>query len=68
MNKRHFVKGRKKERMLIQYKNHNGGINNLVVVESEGITTTSLKDRVTAIKNHKRKLLRIKSKQTLRAN
>ena len=42
--------------MFIWYENYNGGINNLVVVKSHGIITTSLKDKTTAIKNHRRKL------------
>ncbi len=42
--------------MFISYQNYKGGINNLVVVESDGIVTTSLKDKETAIRNHKKKL------------
>lgn len=53
--------------MLISYQNVNGGVNNLDVVESEGIATTSVKGKATAVKNHKRKLLRLKSKQNKRS-
>lgn len=49
--------------MYISYRNHHGGINNLVVVESSGVVTTSLKDKETAIRTHKRKLKRIQAKQ-----
>ena len=49
--------------MYISYKNYQGGINNLVVVESNGVVTTSIKDTKTAIRTHKRKLKRLKAKQ-----
>lgn len=49
--------------MNISYKNYQGGNNNLVVVESGGVVTTSLKDKNTAIRTHKRKLKRLKAKQ-----
>lgn len=42
--------------MYISYKNYQGGIDNLVVVESNGVVTTSIKDTKTAIRTHKRKL------------
>ena len=46
--------------MFIHYQHYKGGTYNLVVVESEGIVTTSLKDKETAIRNHKRKLRNLK--------
>lgn len=49
--------------MNISYKNYQGGNNNVVVVESDGVVTTSLKDKETAIRTHKRKLKRLKAKQ-----
>jgi hypothetical protein len=49
--------------MYISYKNYQGGINNLVVVESNGVVTTSIKDTETAIRTHKRKLKLLKAKQ-----
>jgi hypothetical protein len=49
--------------LYISYGNYQGGINNLVVVESNGVVTTSLKDKETAIRTHKRKLKRLKAKQ-----
>ncbi|NYE06976.1 hypothetical protein F4694_003761 [Bacillus niacini] len=49
--------------MYISYKNYQGGIDNLVVVESNGVVTTSIKDTKTAIRTHKRKLKRLKAKQ-----
>ncbi|BDR74325.1 hypothetical protein K144316041_p21640 (plasmid) [Clostridium tetani] len=42
--------------MLKWYENYNGGINNLAVVKSNNIVTTSLKGMDTAVKNHKRKM------------
>jgi hypothetical protein len=45
--------------MFISYQNYKGGINNLVVVESDGVVTTSLKNKETAIRNHKRKLSKL---------
>jgi hypothetical protein len=49
--------------LLISYRNYQGGNNNLVVVESYGVITTSLKDKQTAIRTHKRKIKRLKAKQ-----
>ncbi|MEH7747275.1 hypothetical protein V7659_19895 [Neobacillus drentensis] len=49
--------------MYISYKNYQGGIDNLVVVESNEVVTTSIKDTKTAIRTHKRKLKRLKAKQ-----
>lgn len=49
--------------MNISYKNYQCGNNNLVVVECGGVVTTSLKDKDTAIRTHKRKLKRLKAKQ-----
>jgi hypothetical protein len=49
--------------MYVSYRSYQGGINNLVVVESNGLVTSSLKDKETAIRTHKRKLKRIKAKQ-----
>lgn len=45
--------------MYIWTENYKGGINNLWVVKSDNVTTTSLKDKETAIKNHKRKLRKL---------
>lgn len=47
----------------ISYRNYQGENNNLVIVESNGVVTTSLKDKETAIKTHKRKVKRLKAKQ-----
>ncbi len=49
--------------MYISNRNFQGGINNLVVVESNGVVTTSFRDKETAIRTHKRKLKRLKAKQ-----
>ncbi|MEH7117621.1 hypothetical protein V7128_09405 [Neobacillus vireti] len=49
--------------MYISYINYQGGKNNLVVIESNGVVTTSLKDKETAIRTHKRKLKRLKAKE-----
>lgn len=49
--------------LLISYRNYQVGNNNLVVVESYGVITTSLKDKQTAIRTHKRKIKRLKAKQ-----
>jgi hypothetical protein len=49
--------------MYISYRSYKDGINNLVVVESNGVITTSLKDKETAVRTHKRKLKRIRAKQ-----
>ncbi|MBM7650910.1 hypothetical protein [Neobacillus cucumis] len=49
--------------MYISYRNYEGGINNLVIVESNGVVTSSLKDKETAVRTHKRKLKRLKAKQ-----
>ncbi|MDR4945456.1 hypothetical protein [Neobacillus cucumis] len=49
--------------MYISYRNYEGGINNLVIVESNGVITSSLKDKETAVRTHKRKLKRLKAKQ-----
>ena len=46
--------------MIIEYRNHNGGINNLIVITENlnpyfrGVTATSTKGIETAIKNCKR--------------
>lgn len=45
--------------MIILYENYKGGINNLIVVKSDNVVTTSLKDKETAIKNHNKKLKRL---------
>jgi len=45
--------------MFIWYENYNGGTNNLCVVKTGEVITTSLKDKETAIKNHNRKLKRL---------
>jgi len=42
--------------MIIYYENYKGGINNLIIIESGGIRTTSTKSKDAAIKNHNRKL------------
>jgi hypothetical protein len=42
--------------MYIWYENYKGGVNNLCVVQSDGITTTSTKGKDTAVENHLRKL------------
>lgn len=42
--------------MLIWYENYKGGVNNLTVIMSNGITTTSSKGKEMAIRNHNRKL------------
>ena len=44
--------------MLIWYENYKGGINNLVVVKTGDIITTSTEGKKTAIKNHMKKLSR----------
>jgi hypothetical protein len=49
--------------LLISYRNYQGGNNNLVVIGSYGVITTSLKDKQTAIRTHKRKIKRLKAKQ-----
>jgi len=48
--------------MNISYENFQGGTNNLVVVESNGVVTKSLKGKETAIRTHKRKLVRLRAK------
>lgn len=48
--------------MYISYKNFQDGTYNLVVVESDGVITKSLKGKETAIKTHKRKLTRLRAK------
>jgi len=40
----------------IRYENYKGGINNLCVVESGNVITTSTKGKGVAIKNHIKKL------------
>jgi len=40
----------------ISYENYKGGINNLVIVKSDGIITISTKGKEQAIKNHLRKI------------
>lgn len=47
--------------MDIWYENYKGGINNLCVVSSDGVITTSTKGKEAAIKNHLRKLKNINS-------
>lgn len=46
--------------MYIWTENYKGGINNLWVIKSNNIITTSLKDKETTIRNHVRKLKRLK--------
>ncbi|APH21046.1 TPA: hypothetical protein PTV74_003315 [Clostridium botulinum] len=41
------------------YENYKGGINNLAVVKSFNVTTTSIKGMDIAIKNHNRKLKKL---------
>lgn len=47
--------------MIIRYENYKGGVNNLCVVESNGIITTSTKGKDMAIKNHLKKLKKYNS-------
>jgi hypothetical protein len=42
--------------MFIWYENYKGGVNNLCVVQSHGMTTTSTRGKDIAIENHMRKL------------
>lgn len=41
------------------YENYKGGINNLAIVKSHDVITTSTKGMETAVKNHVRKLKRL---------
>lgn len=41
------------------YENYKGGINNLAIVKSHNIVTTSIKSMETAVKNHKKKLRKL---------
>lgn len=45
--------------MYTWYENYKGGINNLVIVKSHNIVTTSLKGMEVAVYNHKRKLKKL---------
>jgi len=47
--------------MYVWYENYKGGVNNLCVVQSKGIITTSTKGKETAVKNHLRKLSKLKA-------
>lgn len=43
----------------IWFENYNGGVNNLTVIKTGSIVTTSTKGKETALKNHNRKLRKV---------